>query len=320
MLLFYIILLIFIIILILLYFYGYNIENGYDINFEYKNLYYNDNILTIDKCKNYLNFKESLEPYLIESAKKEIIFQTENTKTDKVFYVIHGFNANKHECYNVSINLANLFKYNCYFTRMPDHGIYNTERTNNTYYDYLRTVYNDLIICSLLGDEIIIISASTGSTYSIIASIYFGDKFKITDNIMFSPNIEPYGITSLGTKILASGYGNFLINLTTNRIYNDNYIFSSNIFKPIIGSLKTLRNIKNKFINNFIIFTGENDTIISNNDIKSFYNNVKSNKKHLYIIKNEKTHPINKVIDNIILDKVKVFFNSNQNIKMELEK
>jgi esterase/lipase len=308
------------IILILYFFYGNIIESGNNINFNYTDLYYNNKILSIDSCKDYINFKESLEPYLRFSSRKEIIFIKENTKTPKVFYIIHGFNGDKEECIDIVKLLIKTYPYNCYFARMPDHGIYNKESAKSTYYDYLRSVYDDLIICSLLGDEIIIISSSTGSTYSILASVYFTKTFNIKDNIMFSPNIEPYGWVSLGTKILASGYGNFIINLTQNRIYIDNYIISSNIFKPIVSSLKSLRQIKDKFTNNFIIFTSEHDDIISNVAIQDFFKRAKSHKKYLYTLKNTRKHPISRLKQafNVFNDKISKYFSTNNTIINEL--
>lgn len=299
----FIIIIVIISIFLLVYFFGYIFEYGNDINFNYTALYYKDKILTFDDCEEYINFKESLELYLKKSSKKEIISYSH--KTPKVFYVIHGFNADKNECLSISNKLSSKYSYNTLLTRLPDHGIYNKESINSTFYTYLRSIYDDLIICRLLGDEIIIISASTGCTYSIITSIYFSTQFNITDNIMFSPNIEPNGFfVTLLTKFLSWGYGNFILGLTKNKIYIDKYKTSSNIFKPLIGSLATLRIIKKQFKNNCIIFTSKNDKIISNDAINDFFNNINVSKKYLYTFKNLDIHPVSKYTNDILFDKI----------------
>lgn len=314
-----IIIIIIISIFLLIYFLGYTFENDNDINFNYSTLYYKDKIVNIDNCEEYINFKESLEPYLKYSGKKEIIFQ-KRIKSPKVFYVIHGFNADKNECISIANKLSTKYSYNALLTRLPDHGIFNKESVNSTFYTYLRTIYDDLIICRLLGDEIIIISASTGSTYSIIISVYFSTQFNITDNIMFSPNIEPHGIhIVLLTKLLSSGYGNFILGLTRNKIYIDKYKVSSNIFKPIIGALTTLRKLKKQFKNNCIIFTSKNDKIISNNAIRNFLIDINVSKKYLYTFKNLDIHPISKYTNSIMLDKITDYLSQIDNTIIDEE-
>lgn len=292
-------------IFLLIYFLGYIFEHGNDINFNYSILYYKDKIVDIDNCEEYINFKESLEPYLKYYSKKEIIFQ-KRSKTSKVFYVIHGFNADKNECNAIANKLSLKYSYNTLLARLPDHGIFNKEACNNTFYTYLRTIYDDLIICKLLGEEIIVVSASTGSTYSIIISVYFSTRFNIKDNIMFSPNIEPNGLhVVLLTKLLFSGFGNFILGLTRNKICIDDYKVSSDIFKPMIGALATLRNVKKQFKNNCIIFTSKNDKIISNNAIRDFLSNINVSKKYLYSFKDLDIHPISKYTNNdIMIDKI----------------
>lgn len=309
-------------ILVIIFFLYKKIENGVNIDLEYDNLYIkNETLVDINNCIEYINFKESLIDHLNYNSKKEIIFfNNVIEKTPYVLYFIHGFNGDKNECKKLLIDISKEFKYNIFLTRLPGHGIYDIETNfNHTFYTYIRSIYEDLIIARLIGEKIIIVGVSTGCTYGIIASIIF-KKFNIQEHIMFSPNIEPIGNLSLLTKILSFGIVNFFINFTQNRLYLNDYSVSSNIFIPLIGALSTLRKIKHQFINNCIIFTSKNDDVISNNAIFDFFNNsILSKKKYLYIYKNSNIHPVTNYKNNNFLEKISIFLKDVNNINTVYE-
>lgn len=311
-----------IIIIIIIFFIYKNIENGVNINLEYDTLYIkNETLVNINNCIEYINFKESLVEHLNYNSKKEIIFfNNVVTKTPYVLYFIHGFNGDKNECKNLLIDISKEFKYNIFLTRLPGHGIYDIETNYNyTFYTYIRSIYEDLIIASLIGEKIIIVGVSTGCTYGIIASIIF-KQFNIQEHIMFSPNIEPIGNLSFLTKILSFGIINFFLNFTQNRLYLNNYNVSSNIFIPLIGALSTLRKIKHLFTNDCIIFTSKNDDVISNNAIFDLFNCIiLSKKKYLYVYKNSNIHPVTNYKDNNFLEKITIFLKDVKNINTVYE-
>lgn len=309
-----IILILIIIILLLIFFLGNVIESNIELNFEYNNLYYNNKIIDIKNIEEYINYKENLINHLDLNKKKEIVwFENKNEKTDFVIYFLHGFNSNKLEGKTYSIQLAKETKSNLLLARLPGNGVYNKETSYNNlnFYNYLRDIYDDLILLSILGNKIILIGSSTGCTYNIIASSIF-KKFNIYKNIFFSPNLGLNFYTNIGVNLLSYGYGKSIIKLTTDKIKIDNNIITPDVFLPLIGSLKAYNSIKNNFNNDFIIFVSENDELVSNSKINNFFKNIENVKKHYYIFKNEKVHPILflKNSNNLFIEKTLYFLNN----------
>lgn len=304
-----------IIIFILIYFLGNVTEGGKDLNFEYTTLYYNNTPVDINNIDNYINFKENLIDNLIQSRRKEIIWFNEKEKTNTVLYFLHGFNSDKTEGNNFSMKLAKELKSNLLLARLPGNGVFNKETSYNNLnlYHYLREVYNDLILLSVLGQQIVLIGSSTGCTYNIISTVLFKNKFNISKNIFFSPNLGLNFYENIGIKFLYSGYGKGIIKLTTDKIKIDNYLVSPDIFLPLIGSLKLYDSIQKDFKNDFIIFISEKDELVSNGKVNTFFNDKENIKKHYYIYKDKKIHPI-LFLDktgSLFLDKTIYFLDSN---------
>lgn len=309
------IILVIIIILILIYFLGNVIEGGKDLNFEYNILYYNNNPVDINNIEEYVNFKENLTDNLIQNRRKEIVWFDNKKKTNTVLYFLHGFNSDKTEGNNFSLKLAKELNSNLLLARLPGNGVYNKETSYNNLnvYHYLREVYNDLILLSILGQQIILIGSSTGCTYNIISTVLFKNKFNIFKNIFFSPNLGLNFYENIGIKFLYSGYGKSIIKLTTDKIKIDNYLVSPDLFVPLIGSLKLYDSIEKDFKNDFIIFISEKDELVSNGKVNTFFNNKKDVKKHYYIYKDRKIHPI-LFLDksgSLFLEKTLYFLNTN---------
>src|SRR5690606_31094191 len=85
-------------------------------------------------------------------------------------------------------NFAKTFGMNLYLPRLEDHGRVDTNSFEDLTPDALfDSAEKALEIGRLLGDSIIVMSCSTGSTLSIILSKYHPD---IHSFIMFSPNID----------------------------------------------------------------------------------------------------------------------------------
>lgn len=317
---FFFILIIIIIIFLLIYFLGNVIESNVKLNYDYDILYFNNEKVNINNIESYINFKENLIENLIPKNKKELIWFEDKNQTEYVLYFLHGFNSNKFEGKNFSIKLSNELKANLLLARLPGNGVYDKEISYNNLnvYHYLREVYNDLILLSILGKKIILIGSSTGCTYNIISTTLF-KNFNIYKNIFFSPNLGLNFFQNILVKFLYSGYGKGIIKLSNDKIVIDNHLVSSDVFIPLIGSLKIYDSIKKNYNNDFIIFISENDELVSNKKVNDFFIMKKNLKKHYYIFKKLKIHPI-LFLDKtgeIFLEKIIYFLNDNseKNIK-----
>lgn len=110
------------------------------------------------------------------------------TKTKVALLYLHGFSASRHEGFPTHIRFAEKYGCNLYLARIADHGIDTTDAMINfTAERAWESAKEAYAIAKKLGDEVLIMSTSTGGTLALkLASTYP----EIKGLINFSPNIE----------------------------------------------------------------------------------------------------------------------------------
>lgn len=110
------------------------------------------------------------------------------TRTPFVVLYLHGFSASHMEGNPVHRDFAREFGCNLYLSRLSDHGIDTTEALLYFTADrFWESAKNALAVAKQLGDKVIIIGTSTGSTVALkLAAEYPGDVHAL---INLSPNI-----------------------------------------------------------------------------------------------------------------------------------
>jgi len=111
-------------------------------------------------------------------------------KTPYSIVYIHGFSASHAEGYPIHEHLAQKFGCNLYLTRLYAHGLNEPEpflklRTE----EFIQSAKEAIRIGKLLGDSVILMSTSTGSTLSLMLT---ADDPQVAGLIMYSPNIDLY--------------------------------------------------------------------------------------------------------------------------------
>lgn len=301
--------------IIILYFFGNVVESNTNLYFKYKTLYYNGGPVNLNNIEEFVSYYENIELHLPPKNKKEIKWNNINQKTEYVLYFLHGFNTNKGEGFEFVNQLGTLLKANILFARLPGNGLYNKETSYNnlSFYHSLRTIYDDLILLSILGEKIILIGSSTGCTYNVISTCLF--DFNIYKNIFFSPNFGLHIIPSNIAIILSSGFGKYLVHLLSDKLVLDGTITSPDILIPLIGSMKAFQRIKHNYKTDCIIFASERDEFVSHSKTLNFFENMKANKKHLYIFRKESNHPCLtlKNFYDLYLKKIELFLKDEMN-------
>jgi pimeloyl-ACP methyl ester carboxylesterase len=119
----------------------------------------------------------------------EIVWaDSSRSKTEFVVLYLHGFSASKMEGDPVHRQFAKRFGCNLYLPRFADHGVDTTETLLLFTVDRLWESAKDaLAVASKLGDKIIIIGTSTGSTLGLKFAADYPDKVHALINL--SPNI-----------------------------------------------------------------------------------------------------------------------------------
>jgi pimeloyl-ACP methyl ester carboxylesterase len=146
-------------------------------------------------------------------------YDSTRAKTEFSIVYLHGFSASKMEGEPAHRNLAKRFGCNLFLARLADHGVDTTETL--LYYSADRSwesAKEALAIAKQLGNKVIVMSTSTGSTLGlnlaaefpedIHALINLSPNIAINDNAAFLLN-DPYGLyiarTVLGDKYRTTG-------------------------------------------------------------------------------------------------------------------
>ena len=108
-------------------------------------------------------------------------------KTEYAVVYLHGFSASQEEGDPVHYDFAKKFGCNLYLARLAEHGIDTTDALANfTAEKSWRSAVEAYAIAKQLGEKVILMSTSTGSTLALKLCAEFPG---IAANIMMSPNI-----------------------------------------------------------------------------------------------------------------------------------
>jgi pimeloyl-ACP methyl ester carboxylesterase len=135
-------------------------------------------------------------------------------KTPYSIVYIHGFSASHAEGYPIHEHLAEKFGCNLYLSRLYAHGLNEPEpllklRTE----EYIQSAKEAIRIGKIIGDSVILVSTSTGSTLSLMLA---ANEPVVAGLIMYSPNIDLYDSKSF---LLTKPWGLQLVR----RVLGDNY-------------------------------------------------------------------------------------------------
>lgn len=158
---------------------------------------------SFDELKNYVAKKDSNVPNLKFDNESRLIWSDHTKKTPYSLVYLHGFSASPMEGNPVHVDFASRYGMNCYIPRLTEHGIGDKNAMENlTPKALIDDAKEALAIGQLIGEKVILMSCSTGSTLSIYLAANHPDK--IHSMIMYSPNIR---ISDDNAKFLGRQWG-----------------------------------------------------------------------------------------------------------------
>lgn len=123
-------------------------------------------------------------------------------KTNYVLLYLHGFSASPVEGDPIHLDFAKRYGMNMYAPLLADHGLVEQEpMLHFTAERYVESAKQALRIARLMGDSVIVMSTSTGSTAALFLA---SGKNDIHSLICYSPNIEIFDPKS---SLLAGPWG-----------------------------------------------------------------------------------------------------------------
>ncbi len=160
--------------------------------------------VNLEGLDNYVAEKESVFPNIRPGNEAKIIWADSlKSKTPYSVVYLHGFSASHEEGSPIHLEFARQYGFNLYLSRLANHGLAGEESmTELTPNGLIESAKEAIAIGQLIGDDVIVMSTSTGGTLSIYLA---GANPEMIDAlILFSPNIE---IADQSTKILTKPWG-----------------------------------------------------------------------------------------------------------------
>ncbi len=174
--------------------------------------------MSVQDVYNSIVNREETTSQLKSDNEARVIWVDSLQKTKNVILYLHGFGASQYEAEPMHKNLAKQFGCNLLLSRFPKCGIDSEEALHNIspelFVEYGKEVIDQ---ASKLGDNLYIMSTSTGSTISVYLA---GADKRVDGLIMLSPN---FGIDNPFFDFLDGPWGQQLLNF----LYKDGYRHSS---------------------------------------------------------------------------------------------
>lgn len=136
----------------------------------------------------YVADKEALVTQLKPDNEARIVWHNDSiAKTEYALVYLHGFSASQEEGNPIHRDFAERYGMNLYLARLEDHGRSDPKSFEHlTPKSLIESAKEAIAIGALLGEKVIVMSCSTGGTYSIMLA---PDDQRIAALIMYSPNI-----------------------------------------------------------------------------------------------------------------------------------
>ena len=159
--------------------------------------------IPLNKLQDSIASLESRVANLKPDNEAKIVWADTARKTEWAIVYLPGFSASEHEGYPVHRQVAEHFGMNLYLARIDGHGIDDPEAfVNLSPSSLINSAKFAIAVGQLIGENVIVMSCSTGGTYSIYLAAHNPDL--IDAQVLYSPNIE---IFDPNVKLLGGPWG-----------------------------------------------------------------------------------------------------------------
>lgn len=172
--------------------------------------------IPINELDTYVSTKEKKKGDVKPKSAAHFIWQDSLNKTPYAFVYIHGFEASWGEVSPIIQNLSKRYGCNTYLARISQQGLKNQDAlVHESPKAMIESAKEAIAIAKLIGDTVIVMSTSTGSTYSIYLAANDPD---IHTQIMLAPNIDLYDSRS---TLVTGPWGKQILKKLVGGIYHE---------------------------------------------------------------------------------------------------
>ena len=162
--------------------------------------------------------KESNSIYNIRPDNESSIIwaDSSSSKTEYAIVYLHGFSASPGEGNPVNRDIAKEYGMNIYIPRLAHHGLISDEALLEfSSADFINSAYEAIKIGELIGENVIVMSCSTGGTAALYNIAY--SDVNVYSQIMYSPNIR---LADSKASLLSKPWGLQIARLVKGSKYN----------------------------------------------------------------------------------------------------
>ncbi|GGX59495.1 alpha/beta hydrolase [Saccharospirillum salsuginis] len=147
----------------------------------------------LERLPDWLSGREAQEENITEGAEKHIEFANPDrpAKTPYAVLYLHGFSATRQEIAPVPERVAKALGANYYGARLTGHGQDGDSLGRSTARQWLRDTAEAWQVACELGEQVIVISCSTGSTLATWLAEQPSTQHRLAALVLFSPNYQP---------------------------------------------------------------------------------------------------------------------------------
>ena len=147
----------------------------------------------LERLPDWLSQREAQERNITEGAEKHIEFADPEmpARTPYVVLYLHGFSATRQEIAPVPERVAKALGANYYGTRLTGHGQDGESLGRSTSSQWLRDTAEAWQVACELGEQVIVISCSTGGTLATWLAEQPSAQDRLAALVLFSPNYQP---------------------------------------------------------------------------------------------------------------------------------
>lgn len=144
-----------------------------------------------DDLDAYLTAQEARFDDITPGVEKRINWYGEKgVKTPIALVYLHGYSATSEEIRPVPDQVAEAFHANIFYTRLTGHGRPGEALAQANAGDWIEDLAQAMAIGRRIGDQVVIISTSTGGTLATIAAAEPGLSAQLAGVVMISPNFK----------------------------------------------------------------------------------------------------------------------------------
>ena len=172
--------------------------------------------IPLSDIDNYVKNNEAKITNIKADNQAQILWADSLHKTAYAFVYLHGFTASHGEGYPIIQNLAQKYHSNTFLSRIHSHGLNDKDAfLNLTPKSMIESAKEAIAIGKTIGHKVIVMSCSTGSTYSTFLA---AADTAIVAQVMLAPNFDLHDPNS---KLMVKPWGKNLMQYMMGGNYRD---------------------------------------------------------------------------------------------------